>query len=129
MTKKKIWSIKPPPPPAPAAAAAARPGDVDHLVRALGSSSLREKRPACAHYNFLFRFPVIFNVAGPLTDGHMIVYADYLIPTLHTTRFNCSLSSDGLIATLTMELPRVYTDVLGRAEAGEHTARGADESL
>ena len=28
-----------------------------------------------------------------------------------------------------MELPRVYTDVLGRAEAGEHTARGADESL
>ena len=94
-----------PPPPAPARpAAAAHPGDVDQLARALGRVSL-PGRQAFAPYNFNFRFPIIFTVSGTLADGHTIVYADYLCPTLHATRFNYSVSKDGLTATLSMQLP------------------------
>ena len=44
-------------------------------------------------------------------------------------RYNCTVSEDGLTATLSMELPSVYTDVRGCTEAGEHGARGADKVL
>jgi hypothetical protein len=109
--------------PAPAARRPAAAGVVDQLSQAMGRTSLREWAP----YNFNFRFPVIWTIAGPLLDGHTIVYADYLVPTAHPTRFNCTVSQDGMTATLSMELPRVFTDLGGRAEAGEHRARGADE--
>ncbi len=80
-------------------------------------------------FNFSCRFPVIMTVAGPLADGHTLVYADYLVPTLHPTRFNCTVSDDGLTATFGMELPSVFVDTRGRAEAGEHQGKGADEIL
>ena len=110
----------------PQAAAAA--DDVDTLSLAMGQASLSNGRPFMA-FNFGYRFPVIMTVAGPLADGHTVVYADYLVPTLHPTRFNCTVSDDGLTATFGIELPSVFVDTRGRAEAGEHQVRGADESL
>ena len=112
-------------PPAAAAAAPARrqpaAGDVDQLARAMGRATLG--RPYVP-FNFAFRFPVVFTETGPLEDGYRVVYADYFSPSLHPTRFNATVSEDGLTVTLTMQLPRVFTDVAGRAEAGEHAARG-----
>lgn len=120
------------PPPAPPAANRARaptrsvpPGnEMDNLINALGRASINTQ---FAPYNFNFRFPILWNVAGPLSDGRFIVYADYYTPTLHATRFNSSVDEEGLITTLTMEIPRTFADVGGRAEAGEHAARGTDE--
>ena len=114
------------PPPARAAGAARQP-TVDQLSRAFERSSLNggESVP----FNFSYRFPVVFTTAGPLSNGHTMIYADYFVPTLHPARFNCTVSEDGLTATLTMALPSVFADVRGRAEAGEHSAMGADEIL
>jgi hypothetical protein len=114
------------PPPAAAAAAPARrqpaAGDVDQLARAMGRANLG--RPPYVPFNFAFRFPVVFTETGPLEDGYRVVYADYFSPSLHPTRYNATVSEDGLTVTLTMQLPRVFTDVAGRAEAGEHAAHG-----
>jgi hypothetical protein len=89
----------------------------------MGRASLSDGRQFMA-FNFSCRFPVIMTVAGPLADGHtLLVYADYLVPTLHPTRFNCTVSDDGLTATFGMELPSVFVDTRGRAEAGEHQVK------
>ncbi len=115
-------------PPAAAAHQQSAFADIDGIAKAMGQASLRDGRQFTA-FNFNYHFPVIWIIAGPLADGHMVVYGDYLTPTLHLTRYNCTMSEDGLTATLSMELLSVYTDVHGRAEAGEHGARGADKVL
>ncbi len=115
-------------PPAAAACQQSASADINGIAQAMGRASLRDGRQFTA-FNFNYRFPVIWTIAGPLADGHMVFYGDYLAPTLHLMRYNCTVSEDGLTATLSMELPSVYTDVRGRAKAGEHGARGADEVL
>jgi hypothetical protein len=57
------------------------------------------------------------------------VYTDYFVQTLHPSYFNCTMSKDGMIATLSMGLPLVIADFGGCAKAREHSGVGVNESL
>jgi hypothetical protein len=104
--------VPPVPTAAPAAARPAADGGIGGLVQAMGNVRIR---PPFQPFNFNFRFPCIFMHTVALADGHKIVMGDYLVPTLHVSRFKVNVSANGEEAILSMALPKTFVDMNARS--------------
>ena len=56
-------------------------------------------------------------MTGILGDGHMYVYVDYFVPSMHPSRFN---------ATLEMQVPRDFVDLASQADTRELNPQNPD---
>ena len=97
----------PPGPPPAAVPAAPAPGGVDGLAAAMANTTL-SMPPPYKPFDFSFRAPVIFTHTTSLAEGHKVVYGDYLVPTVHVSRYKMDVVHGGEVAALGMNI----TDVL-----------------
>lgn len=88
------------------------------LPRMMGSMVLRMPwpMPPSVHHHppsqdFSFHFPHIFIHTVSLADGHKVVFGDYLVPTLHLSRFKVNVVHDGEVAVLYMNIPKTFADM------------------
>ena len=105
----------PPGPPPAAVPAAPVPGGVDGLAAAMANTTLTVP-PPYKPFDFSFRAPVIFTHTTSLAEGHKVVYGDYLVPTVHVSRYKMDVIHGGEVAALGMTIPKIFADMNARAD-------------
>ncbi len=84
--------------------------------------------PPFQPFNFTSRVPVIFLQMTVLSDGHKVVFGDYLVPTHHVSKFKIDVTPSSEEDIMTMAIPKIFADLNARASIEVNAANGDEKA-